>query len=174
MSKSIILLSLTLPVILLAGCMADKDVVIQPDKEPSEVAKSTFKEKTKELSITEVSDFYSVDKSLSDYKDELAEMGYVKPYKEIILAESDMILKKGLIYKVTDGFAMIEYDVDRDEVMAITGYQNEQEIALQEMKTKAFAKENEQIAEKDEKKKALLKLEVAEMWEEIGEIESVN
>jgi hypothetical protein len=56
--------------------------------------------------------------------------------------------------------------------LAITGYQNEQELILQEMKTKAFAKESEQIAEQDETKKAELQKEVDAMWAEIGELET--
>ena len=124
------------------------------------------------LSVVEVSDLYAEDKSLSDYTEELAELGYPEPYKEILLEQEHELTKKGLVYEVEDGFAMIEYDADTDDVLAITGYQNEQELILQEMKTKAFAKESEQIAEQDETKKAELQKEVDAMWAEIGELET--
>ena len=177
--KMSLLISVTIPAILLAGCTTDKDVVIKPDKEPSQIVQVDEREPVK-LSVVEVSDLYAEDKSLLDYTEELAELGYPESYKEILLEqEQDYgdghghgFTKKGLVYEVEDGFAMIEYDADTDDVLAITGYQNEQELILQEMKTKAFAKESEQIAEQDETKKAELQKEVDAMWAEIGELET--
>lgn len=172
--RSSLLISLSFPVILLAGCLADKEVVIQPDKEPSEIAKTVSKKESVELTIADVSDLFVEDKTLSEYKDELAEMGYAKPYKDIPLEDTFELSKNGSIYKVEDGFAMIEYDGDTHEVLAITGYQEEQELILQEMKSKAYAKENEQIAEQDEKKKAELQVEIDDMWMEISKLENNN
>lgn len=166
-----LLIFVTIPAILLAGCTADKEAVIKPDKEPSQVVQVDEREPVK-LSVVDVSDLYAEDKSLLDYTEELADLGYPEPYKEILLEQEHELTKKGLVYKVKDGFAMIEFDADTDAVLAITGYQNEQELILQEMKTKAFAKESEQIAEQDETKKAELQKEVDAMWAEIGELET--
>lgn len=176
--KTGVVLALTIPMLLLAGCMGEKeDKIIQPDKEPSETVRTIDEDELEPLTISTATALYDSAKSLEDYKEDFKKMGYAKPYKEMLLGFSDQDdehnhnHKKGVIYKVEDGFAMIEYDLDAEEVIAITGYQNETELNIQEMKTKAFEKEKELSEEQDAKKREELKTQIDSMWEEITKLE---
>lgn len=170
--KTGLLMAVSIPAILLAGCLPGEKAPIEPDNEPAETVTIEKKAETKSLNISDVIGFYEEDNELAKYTEKLKGLGYDKPYKEILLAEGEEQTKKGLIYEVQDGFAMLEYDVDTETVLAITGYQKEQEFILQEMKTKAYAKENEVTLEKDPEKKAMLQQEADAMWLEIGKLEA--
>lgn len=162
--------------LLLAGCSDKPEKVIMPDKEPNEVTRDVEEKGTPEkavpLTITEISQWYENNSTLRDYTAKMSEKGYKKPYKDMVLAVGDSQTKKGLIYEVEDGFAMFEYNAESEVVIAITGYQTALEFELQEMKTKAYEKENELYAEVDEEKKASLQAEIDAMWTEIGELEN--
>lgn len=168
--KMLLFTSVIAPAIFLAGCFGEEDKVIEPDKEPSEVATTVDKTKQK-LTIAHITEWYKEDLSLTDYQEMLAEYGYEKPYQDILLADGDAMTKKGLIYKVEDGFSMLEYDAETESVVAITGFQDESEFVLQGMKTEAFAKENQLALETDEAKKAELQAEIDKMWTDIGAME---
>lgn len=162
--------------LLLAGCGDKEEKVVLPDKEPNEVVTDAKETGTPEepvtLRIADIASWYEDDKTLRDYTEEMTVKGYEEPYKEMVLAESDSQTKMGLIYEVEDGFAMFEYDAESKVVIAITGYQQALEFELQEMKTKAYAKESELYEEEDEEKKASLQAEIDAMWTEIGELEN--
>ena len=163
--------------LLLAGCSEKPEKVIMPDKEPNEVVKDVEETGTPEkpvaLMIADIASWYEHDKTLRDYTEEMANKGYDKPYKDMVLAVvGGYETKKGMIYEVEDGFAMFEYDPESETVVAITGYQTALEFEIQEMKTMAYVKENELDEEEDEAKKASLQAEIDAMWTEIGELEN--
>lgn len=170
-----LILALSVPLLLLAGCMDEKEKApIEPDKEPVQIAQEEDSDEPKSISMSEATKLFSSDKALDDYKADFKEYGYKKPDRVISLGSFADKDKKGIVYKVEDGYAMIEYNESTEEVLAITGYQNEVDLKLQEMKTKAYQKENDMALEKDPEKKEALKREVDSMWENISKIEQAE
>lgn len=161
-----------LPVALLVGCGDEKSEPIQPDKEPVEIAKERTEdvEEAKKLNVVDVANFFTDERFLKDYQEELKKHGYEKPVKEILLAEG-AVKKMGLLYQVEDGLAVLEYDADTKMVLAVTSFENLEQAELQEKKTKLYALENEMNATTDETKKKQLQAEVEKGWQEIAEIE---
>lgn len=172
MKKSLVVLA-SLPTLLLAGCFGEKEP-IQPDKEPVEIEqqRASDPDENPKLTIADVSSLFTDDRYLDDYKAEMKKAGYEKPVKEILLEDSEAMLKKGLVYEVEDGFAIIEFDSADERVIATTGYETLEQINLQEMKTKAYQLERQLNASKDEGEKKKLEAEVNRMWEDIGKIEA--
>lgn len=166
-----LLMAVSIPAILLSGCMPGEKAPIEPDKEPTQSVSIEKKAENKELVMADVIGMFEDSKDLTYYTDKMKDLGYDKPYKKILLAQGEGETKEGLIYEVADGFAMIEYEVNLDYVVAITGYQEEQEFILQEMKTKAYSLENEMGLEKDPAKRAALEKEIDALWTEISEQE---
>jgi len=173
MKKKALIALTSLPLFFLAACGEDKEP-IKPDKEPVEIAKEEMQKPQKKagMTVSEVSNLFTDNRYLVDYQDELKKAGYKKPTKDILLSKSPEVEKRGLIYKVKDGYAVLEYDKDTKEVVAVTSYENLEQIELQEMKTNAYLKEAEMIQTKDEAKKKALSDEINKMWTEITKREN--
>lgn len=176
MSKLKQLLPVLALALLLTACSDEKpETVILPDKEPNEASVDIDETGTPEepvsLMILDAVSWFEEDGMLRDYKERMVTKGYETPYKDMLLEDDHGFVKRGLIYEVEDGFAMFEYDAESEEVVAITGFQTVKELEIQEMKTKAFAKEHEMHEEENEAKRALLQEEIDAMWTEIGELE---
>lgn len=175
--KSKVLVLLLLFVLLLSAC-SPKENVVEPELEPAE--QEALKEANeqaeatgtpKKLTIADAVKMFNTEKYLRDYQEELETLGYTEPFKEFVLAETDEMVHMGLIYQVADGFAMFEHDPVTGKVLTITGYLDEKEIQLQEMKGQAYLKENEMFAETDEATKEKLQAEIDKMWEDISKLE---
>ena len=165
---SILLMS---PLLVLAGC-GDKDAVVAPDKEPSQV-EAEYKNESgnkKKLTVYDVSTLFTGEKFLKDYKDELAKHGYKEPVKEILLADGD-VKKMGAIYQVEDGLAVLEYDDATKSVIAVTSFENMEQVEIQEKKTMLYALENELNQSTDDIQKNALQKEIDQGWQEIAELE---
>lgn len=171
--KTPLFLLTVLPITLLAGCFSEKEAVL-PDKEPIQMEKEqeSAKKDYPPLSIAEVTTLFTDDRYLGDYKSELKKHGYVKPTKEILLEKSESRTKKGLVYEVEDGYAVIEYNDADQSVIATTGYESLAEIELQEKKTQAYLLETKMALTKDESEKKALKQKIDAQWEEISKTEA--
>lgn len=172
MKKAWLGLIAVLPVALLVGCGDDEKEPIKPDKEPVEIAKERTQdvEEAKKLNVVDVSNFFTDERSLKDYQEELKKHGYEKPVKDIVMSAGES-KKRGMIYEVEDGLAVLEYNEDTKLVLAVTSFENMEQVELQEKKTNLFILEYEMNTTEDESKKKQLQAEVEKGWQEIAEIE---
>lgn len=173
MKKKAMMVFTSLPLLFLAACGEEK-AVVKPEKEPAQVEKEKLEspQVKKGMTVSEVSNLFTDNQYLDAYQKELSKAGYKKPTKDILLFKSTEMVKHGLIYKVKDGYAVLEYDKETKEVVAVTSYENLEQIEIQEMKTKAYLKEAEMVETKDEAKRKALSDEINKMWEEISKREN--